>query len=178
MSSDPRGGATITVEIGDLTHAGTDAIVNAANSRLWMGGGVGGAIKRAAGEEVEREAMAHAPIQPGDAVVTAAGRLPSPTRWIIHAATMGPDLQTSEELIRRATASALAKAAEVGASSVALPAMGTGVGGFPMDRAAGVMVDEALRAASATTSLERIVFVVRDESARRLFAAALGGHAT
>ena len=145
-----------------------EAIVNAANSELWMGGGVAGAIKRAAGQSVEHEAMAQGPIQPGQAVVTSAGSLPAPIRWVIHAATMGPDLQTSEELVRRATASAIAAAARVGATSIALPAMGTGVGAFPMQRAALVMVEEARKAESAG-SLERIVFVLRDAGAKAAF---------
>jgi O-acetyl-ADP-ribose deacetylase (regulator of RNase III) len=118
---------------------------------------------------VEQEAMAQGPIQPGEAVATSAGALPAPIRWVIHAATMGPDLQSSEDLVRKATASALAKAVEIGATSIALPAMGTGVGGFPMDRAAVVMVEEAKRAAQQDGSLERIVFVLRDETARQLF---------
>ena len=162
--------AAIEAIVGDITTADVEAIVNAANSQLWMGGGVAGAIKRAAGSIVEQEALAQGPIQPGEAVATSAGALPPPIRWVIHAATMGPDLQTSEELVRMATASALAKAAEIGARSIALPAMGTGVGGFPMDRAAAVMVEEAKRAAQSGGSLERIVFVLRDESAQQLFA--------
>ena len=107
-------------------------------------------------------------------VVTSAGSLPPPIRHVIHAATMGPDLQTSADLVRQATASAIAEAARVGATSVSLPAMGTGVGGFPMDRAAQVMVAEARKSAASGGSLERIVFVLRDESARELFAQALG----
>ena len=163
----------IQVVVGDITKADAEAIVNAANSQLWMGGGVAGAIKHSAGESVEREAMALGPIEPGQAVATSAGSLPSPIRWVIHAATMGPDLQTSEELVRRATASALAKAAEIGARSIAIPAMGTGVGGFPMNRAAQVMAEEAHKAASAGGSLERIVFVLRDDAASRLFESAV-----
>src|SRR6188768_2497726 len=111
----------IEAVVGDITRIDAEAIVNAANSHLWMGGGVAGAIKRAAGSIVEQEAVAQGPIQPGEAVATSAGALPPPIRWVIHAATMGPDLQTSEDLVRQATASALAKAAEVGATSIAMP---------------------------------------------------------
>ena len=164
---------TIEAIVGDITTVHCQAIVNAANSELWMGGGVAGAIKRAAGSVVEQEAMAEGPIRPGEAVATSAGALPAPIRWVIHAATMGPDLQTSEELVRQATASALAKAAEIGAKSVALPAMGTGVGGFPMHRAAQVMVEEARKVSESTGSVERIVFVLRDESACEAFQSAL-----
>jgi len=167
------GQVVLAVVMGDLTAADTDAIVNAANSQLWMGGGVAGAIKRAAGEGVESEAMAQGPIQPGESVVTSAGNLPDPIRWVVHAATMGPDLRTSEELIRLATASALAAAADAGARSIAFPALGTGVGGFPLASAARVMVEVAGRVAAAGTPLERIVFVVRDETAANAFAAEL-----
>jgi len=167
------GQVVLSVVMGDLTAADTDAIVNAANSQLWMGGGVAGAIKRAAGGGVEAEAMAQGPIQPGQSVVTSAGDLPDPIRWVVHAATMGPNLQTSEELIRLATASALAVGARAGARSIAFPALGTGVGGFPLVSAARVMVEEATRAVAAGTPLERIVFVVRDETAANAFAAEL-----
>lgn len=138
-----------------------------------MGGGVAGAIKAAAGDEVEREAVAQGPIEPGEAVVTSAGRLGPPIRWVVHAATMGPDLQTSEAYIRAATASALRAAEQAGARSVALPALGTGVGGFSLERAAEVMVEEARRVVDTGTSLERIVFVVRGEDAKRAFDGAL-----
>jgi O-acetyl-ADP-ribose deacetylase (regulator of RNase III) len=161
----------IEAMIGDITRVDTEAIVNAANSELWMGGGVAGAIKRAAGQSVEQEAMAQGPIRPGEAVATSAGSLRAPIQWVIHAATMCPDLRTSEALVRSATAAALQRAVQVGARSIALPAMGTGVGGFPMDRAAVVMVDEARRLADsdAAKALERILFVLRDDRALAAF---------
>lgn len=164
---------TIDVIVGNLVEADAEAIVNAANSQLWMGGGVAGAIKAAAGEGVERDAVAQGPIQPGEAVATSAGRLPAPIRWVVHAATMGADLQTSEAYIRSATGSALAKAREIGAGSVAMPAMGTGVGGFPMQRAAEVMVEEAVAAARAGIAPGRVIFVLRNDESAALFRAAL-----
>ena len=160
----------IELVVGDITRADTRAIVNAANSHLWMGGGVAGAIRRAGGHEIEREAVTQGPINPGEAVVTAAGSLPAPIRWVVHAATMGPDLETSEAYIRAATASALVAAARAGADSVSFPLLGTGVGGFPVARAARVMVEEARRSA---VPLQRVVFVVRDEYARDAFEDAL-----
>src|SRR5438132_405862 len=96
-----------------------------------MGTGVAGALKRAGGEEIEREAVAKGPIEVGDAVATGAGRLPA--RWVIHGAVMGQDLRTSADLIERTTSSVLRVADELGARSLALPAFGTGVGGFPLD---------------------------------------------
>ncbi len=160
----------IDVVVGDLTKMPVEAIVNAANNELWMGGGVAGAIKAAGGVEIELEAMAQGPIEPGSAVATSAGRLPLPTRWVIHAATMpAATLVTDEVLIRSATRSALKRADEVGAKSVALPALGTGVGGFPIERAARVMAEEAVAFGRTAQSVGRVVFVVRNEEARRTF---------
>src|SRR5437016_14286607 len=139
---------------GDITKLDVDAIANAANDRLWMGAGVAGAIKRAGGEEIEREAVAKGPIPVGDAVATGAGRLPA--RWVIHAAVMGQDLVTSEAAIRAATRRTLEVADELGAESVALPAFGTGVGGFSLDECARLMA-EAVRGYEPR-SLRRIVF--------------------
>ncbi len=168
-----RSPTVIEVMVGSITRAPVEAIVNAANSELWMGAGVAGAIKSEGGESIEREAVAQGPIEPGQAVATGAGRLPDPIRWVIHAATMGPDLRTSGELIASATRSALGCAASVGARSVALPAMGTGVGGFSMEEAARLMVAEARAFAERDERLERIVFVVRDGAAQSIFEAAL-----
>ena len=160
----------IDVVVGDLTKMPVEAIVNAANNELWMGGGVAGAIKTAGGVEIELEAMAQGPIEPGSAVATSAGRLPPPTRWVIHAATMpAATLVTDEVLIRSATRSALKRADEIGAKSVALPALGTGVGGFPIERAARVMAEEAVAFGRTAQSVGRVVFVVRNEEARHAF---------
>src|ERR671935_249609 len=112
---------------GDITSLEVDAIANAANDRLWMGAGVAGAIKRAGGEEIEREAVAKGPIPVGDAVATGAGSLPA--RWVVHGAVMGQDPSTNADLVRRTTMNCLRVADELGASSLALPAFGTGVGG-------------------------------------------------
>ena len=157
----------IEVVTADITTVEADAVVNAANDHLWMGAGVAGAIKRAGGAEIEREAMAKGPIAIGDAVATGAGRLPA--RWVIHAAAMGQDLRTDATMIRRATESAIRVADEVGARSVAMPALGTGVGGFPLDECARIMV-EAVRAHAG--HIERVIFVVRGADAARAFEAA------
>jgi O-acetyl-ADP-ribose deacetylase (regulator of RNase III) len=167
---------TIETIIGDITQVDVEAIVNAANTDLWMGGGVAGAIKRAGGEEIEREAMAQGPIPLGEAVVTGAGRLPY--RGVIHAAAMGYRggqlIPATATTVSQATAAALRRCAERGFRSVAFPALGTGVGGLDMARCAQAMI-EAVRAhwASGATLPERVVFVLRDESARQIFAQAL-----
>ncbi len=131
----------IEVVEGDITALEVDAIANAANDRLWMGGGVAGAIKRAGGTEIENEATAKGPIPLGTAVETGAGRLP--IRYVIHGAVMGQDLQTTADLVAQTTRSCLALADELGAETLALPAFGTGVGGFPLEEAAEIMVREA-----------------------------------
>ncbi len=155
----------------DITTLDVDAIANAANTRLMHGGGVAGAIARAGGEVVQRESIARAPIGLGEAVATAAGEMPC--RWVIHAATMELGGPTSADIIRRATGSTLRCADELGARSLALVAFGTGVGGFPLEEAARIEVEEVRRHVSAGTSLERIVFAVRGADARRAFQDAL-----
>lgn len=156
---------------GDITALEVDAIANAANNHLWMGSGVAGAIKRAGGEEIEREAVAAGRIDVGDAVATGAGRLPA--RWVIHGAVMGQDLRTDADLVRRTTESCLRVADEVGAKSLALPAFGTGVGGFPLEECARIMVG-VVRAYDGG-SLERVIFAVFGGEAKAAFTAALAG---
>lgn len=154
---------------GDITALDVDAIANAANNQLWMGAGVAGAIKRAGGEEIEREAVAKGPIEVGDAVATNAGRLKA--QWVVHGAVMGQDLQTNADLVRRTTRRCLEVADELGARSLALPAFGTGVGRFPLAECAEVMVGET--SAFQPQALERIVFAVFGRDARDAFETAL-----
>ena len=163
--------ATVEVLDTDITTLEVDAIANAANTDLAHGGGVAGAISRAGGPEVQRESDAKAPIGLGEAVETTAGAMPA--RWVIHAATMRLGGPTSEDVIRRATASTLALADRLGARSLALVAFGTGVGGFPLEDAARVEVEEVRRHLEAGSGLERVVFAVHGEAARPAFDAAL-----
>jgi O-acetyl-ADP-ribose deacetylase len=160
----------IEVVATDIASLEVDAVVNAANDRLWMGAGVAGALKRAGGEEIEREAMAQGPIPVGTAVATSGGRLP--VRYVIHGAVMGQDLRTNADLVGRTTRACLALADELGCRSLALPAFGTGVGGFPVDECARIMVAEA-RAYEVGT-LERVVFAVFGDEAYSAFSSALG----
>jgi O-acetyl-ADP-ribose deacetylase len=154
---------------GDITALEVDAIANAANNHLWMGSGVAGAIKRAGGEELEREAVSKGPIEVGDAVATSGGNLTA--RWVIHGAVMGQDLRTNAELVRRTTESCLRVADELGAGSFALPAFGTGVGGFPLEECARIMV-AAVRGYEPR-ALKRVVFAVFGADAKAAFDAAL-----
>src|SRR5262245_45546292 len=154
---------------GDIAALEVDAVANAANDHLWMGAGVAGALKRAGGAEIEREAIAQGPIPVGDAVATGAGRLPA--KWVIHGAVMGQDLRTNAELVQRTTRSVLRVADDLGAESIALPAFGTGVGGFPLDECARLMV--AVARAHEPRTLQRVVFAVFGDEARRVFEGAL-----
>src|SRR3954465_11845467 len=139
-------------------------------ARRGRGRGAGarrGAVARAAGPERERESRERAPIELGGAVATTAGDLPA--RWVIHAATMvDPGGRSSAEVIEKATRSTLSVAEELGARSLALVAFGTGVGGFPLDEAARIMVGAARSHAART--LELIVFAVHGDEAERAFA--------
>jgi O-acetyl-ADP-ribose deacetylase (regulator of RNase III) len=160
--------AELEVKQADVTRLEVDAIANAANTQLRHGGGVAGAISRAGGPEVQRESDERAPIGLGEAVETTAGDMPA--RWVIHAATMELGGPTSAEIIERATACTLAKAEELGCRSLALVAFGTGVGGFPLDEAARLMVGVAQ---GHEGELEQIVFAVHGEDAERAFSEAL-----
>jgi O-acetyl-ADP-ribose deacetylase (regulator of RNase III) len=155
----------------DITTLAVDAIANAANTELRHGGGVAAAIARAGGRAIDEESRKAAPIGLGEAVETSGGELPC--RWVIHAATMEPGGPTSADVIRRATASTLARADELGARSLALVAFGTGVGGFPLDDAARIEVEEVRRRLAGGSQLERVVFAVHGERARAAFQAAI-----
>jgi len=157
----------ITLRKGDIARVQADAIVNAANNALWMGGGVAGAIKRAGGKEIEAEAVRQGPIPVGDAVVTGAGTLAA--RYVIHAAVMGTDLKTDAEKIRAATRNSLLRAEELGLKAVAFPALGTGVGEFPYEEAAEIMLETVGEHLSGRSGLEQVIFVLYGDEAFQAF---------
>src|SRR4051794_7453785 len=161
----------IQVLQADVTRLEVDAIANAANTRLLHGGGVAGAIARAAGAELEGESHERAPIELGSAVATTAGG-PPPPRGIPPPTMVDPGGRSSAEVIEKATLSTFSVAEELGARSLALVAFGTGVGGFPLDEAARIMVGAARSHAART--LELIVFAVHGDEAERAFANAVG----
>ncbi len=163
--------AAIEALDADITTLEVDAIANAANTELRHGGGVAAAIARAGGPAVDEASRAAAPLGLGEAVETTAGEMPS--RWVIHAATMELGGPTSADIIRRSTASTLARADALGARSLALVAFGTGVGGFPLDEAARIEVEEVRRHLADGSGLERVVFAVHGERARAAFQAAI-----
>jgi O-acetyl-ADP-ribose deacetylase (regulator of RNase III) len=157
----------IEIYRGDITRLELDALVNAANNQLWMGGGVAGALKRAGGKEIEGEAVRKGPIPIGQAIITGAGKLEA--KYIIHAAVMGQDLKTDAEKIRQATRNSLLRAEEIGIKTMAFPALGTGVGGFPLDVCARIMIDEVRQYLATKAELERVVFALYNEPAYQAF---------
>jgi O-acetyl-ADP-ribose deacetylase len=167
----------ISATVGDIIEADTEAIVNAANNHYRMGAGVAGAIRSAGGPEVEREAVSRGPTDVGAAVSSTAGDLPY--RRVIHAAAMGFEggsmIPATADSVRKATTSALRIADAEGITSLAFPALGTGVGGFNIKECAEVMVGAVSEYLSRNESsgITRIVFVLRDEDAREAFQRAI-----
>jgi O-acetyl-ADP-ribose deacetylase (regulator of RNase III) len=157
----------IVILQGDLTEQECDAIVNVANNRLWMGGGVAGAIKRKGGEEIEREAVSKGPIPIGEAITTKAGKLKA--RYVIHAATMGSDFKTSAEIIEKATLNSLKLTEELRLESIAFPALGTGVGGFPVAECAKIMLDTARKFLQNAKQIKEVRMVLFDIESYKIF---------
>jgi O-acetyl-ADP-ribose deacetylase (regulator of RNase III) len=157
----------IEVRQGDITEADAETIVNAANNHLWMGSGVAGAIKRKGGIEIEKDAVAKGPINVGEAVASTAGKLPY--KYIIHAAGMGQDLRTNEQIVHKVTENSLLLADSLGIKSIAFPAIGTGVGGFPVELCAQKMISATRDLADRLSSIETVVFVLFDKTSYNAF---------
>ena len=163
--------ARIELWNGDICDLEVDAIVNAANLSLWMATGVGGAIKRAGGDSIEFAAVRQAPVELGGSIVTTAGTLAA--RAVIHAVSLDRDRRTSAPVIASAVRSAMARAREIGARSVAFPALGTGVGGFPLDEAARVTVETVRSELDSSPTIEHVIFALRGAVAYEAFRVAL-----
>lgn len=157
----------VIIRQGDLTDSDADAIVNAANNDLMLGGGVAGAIRGKGGPSIQAECDKIGPIPLGEAAVTGGGYLHA--RHVIHAASMRLGEATTEENLRSSTRNSLARAEELKLRSVALPAIGTGIAGFPLTRCAEVMMAEVREHLGGATTLERIEFVLFDQAAQRIF---------
>ena len=158
----------IKVVIGDITEVRADAIVNAANNKLLMGGGVAGAIKRKGGKVIEEEAVKKGPIRIGEAIATNAGELAA--KFVIHAATMGLDFKTDEVKIRDACRNSLKLAKELKINSIVFPALGCGSGGFPLLASAKIMAQEVLKyLRDNNSSLKEIIFCLVDSKAFDVF---------
>lgn len=157
----------VTIRQGDLTQAKADAIVNAANNDLILGGGVAGAIRTKGGPSIQEECRHIGPIRIGEAAITGAGKLPA--RHVIHAASMELGGYTSEQGLRESTRNSLLRAKENGLESIAFPAIGTGIAGFPMERCAEVMLKEIRAHLIGETSLKQIDIVLHDSAALKVF---------
>lgn len=158
----------ILIQQGDLTDMDVDAIVNAANNDLILGAGVAGAIYRKGGESIQQECNEIGSIPVGYAAITGAGKLKA--RFVIHAASMGlGGVRTTAKTLRTSTAHSLRLAAERKLKSIAFPAIGTGVSGFPLDECAQIMLAEAVQHLQGETSLESVYFVLFDARARDVF---------
>ena len=160
-------GLTVEVMQGDLTRQDVDAIVNAANNDLELGGGVAGAIARAGGPAIQTECRTIGPVEVGDAAITSGGNLKA--RYVIHAASMRLGSRTSADSLRQSTRRSLEIAREKGLRSIAFPAVGTGIARFPLDECARIMVDEVIAHASIRSSLEEVRFVLFDGEAESAF---------
>jgi len=152
---------------GDITEQAVDAIVNAANSQLVLGSGVAGAIREKGGPSIQAECDRIGPIAVGEAALTGAGQLPA--RYVIHAAGMPLGGAASEESVRSSMRAALGRARERSCRTLAVPAIGAGVGSVPLQRCAEILLDEAKRHLASDTSLSEIRFVLFGEPAYRVF---------
>ncbi len=152
---------------GDLTAQEVDAIVNAANTELQLGAGVAGAIRSKGGASIQAECDRIGPVALGEAAVTGAGALP--TRFVIHAASMHPGGSATEDSVRSCFRASLGLAREKGCRSLAVPAIGAGIAGFPLQRCAEVLIEEARAHLAGETTLGEIRFVLFGEPAYRMF---------
>jgi O-acetyl-ADP-ribose deacetylase len=156
---------------GDICQLEVDAIVNPANPSLWMATGVGASLKAAGGDQVEFAAVRQAPVSLGDAIVTPAGHLAA--RMVIHAVSLDRDRRTSAEAIERALRSVFARAREHGVTTIAIPALGTGVGGFPLEAGAAITVATVREELGRTPDIREVTLAIRGTTAYAAFEAAL-----
>jgi O-acetyl-ADP-ribose deacetylase len=163
--------ARIELWNGDICDLEVDAIVNAANLSLWMSTGVGGAIKKAGGEQIEFAAVRQAPVPLGGAIVTPAGSLAA--QAVIHAVSLDRDRRTSGPIIEAAVRSAMERAREIAATSIAFPALGTGVGGFPLEEAARITVATVRDELQRSPTIQHVIFALRGAAVYQAFQAAL-----
>jgi len=161
----------VTIRQGDITEAPADAIVNAANNDLKLGGGVAGAIRIKGGPSIQHECDRLAPVEIGEAAITGGGNLPA--RYVIHAASMRLGGRTTEPSLRLSTRNSLLRAKEKGLESIAFPAIGTGIAGFPLDRCGEIMGAEVRDHLKGETSLKRVEFVLFDQPSLYIFRRAL-----
>ncbi len=150
---------------GDITKQEVDAIVNAANTQLIMGGGVAGAIRRAGGEEINEEAIKKGPIPLGEAAVTKAGRLKA--KFVIHAASMHLGGVATPESIKKSVRNSLVRAEELGLKTIAFPAVGCGIAGFPVSKGAKIILQTIKE--FEPSSLEHAIVILYSQADHEIF---------
>ncbi len=163
--------ARIELWNGDICDLEVDAIVSPAATSLWMSTGIAGEIKRIGGDEIEFAAIRQAPVKLGDAIVTPAGRLAA--KVVVHAVSLERDRRTSGPALDRAARNAMARVRELGLTSVAFPALGTGLGGFPLEEAARIAVEAVREELQTPSTIEHVIFALRGAAAYEAFARAL-----
>ncbi len=156
---------------GDICVLEVDAIVSPASPSLWMATGVAGAIKRAGGDEIEFAAVRQGPLEVGQAIVTGAGSLAA--RAVIHAVSLDHAHRTSSAAIDAAVRSAMQAARAIGATSIAFPALGTGIGGFPLDEAAAATVRAVREETETSPDIAHVIFALRGAAPFEAFGRAL-----
>ncbi|GIV05118.1 MAG: hypothetical protein KatS3mg016_0693 [Fimbriimonadales bacterium] len=171
MVSTTYRGVAIEVLEADITEQAVDAIVNAANNDLILGGGVAGAIARKGGPSIQEECRQHGPIQVGEAAITGAGDLPA--RYVIHAASMRLGGTATAESIRSSVAHSLQLAETHGVESLAVPAVGMGIAGFPLNEGARIMMETLKAHIDAGANLKRVRFCLFGREATEAFERAL-----
>ena len=170
------GKTKLEVASGDITVLAVDAVVTPSATELWMDHGVAAAVKRAGGEAVEKEAVLQGPVAIGEAVITTGHDLKA--RWVVHVALTDAGPQADAAGIAKATRASLVAAERCHARSVAIPAFGTGGGGFPLYQCASIMLTEMvayLKERGKGTCLRHIVLSVYDDAARAAFKNAMAG---
>lgn len=162
------GKTTFSLERGDITDAEVDAVVNGATTELVMTTGIAGTMKKKGGVVIEEEALREAPVEIGEAVLTVGGNLPA--MHVIHAATMGPDHKTDPDKIKAATKASLVVADKHRLTSIAFPALGSGVGSLPPEKSAEALISTMLEhLKSGTSTIQRVLFVVYQDEAYKAF---------
>jgi O-acetyl-ADP-ribose deacetylase (regulator of RNase III) len=159
--------AKIHILKGDITDSRSEAIVNAANTDLWLGSGVAASIRKKGGPSIQQECDEIAPIELGEAAVTGAGDLPC--QYVIHAASMSMDVPTSDESLYDSVKNSLLRVSDLQAKSVAFPAIGTGVSEFDPQRCAEIMLEEIDRLLPELPGIERVELVLLNEDVYQVF---------
>jgi len=152
---------------GDLTAMNVDAIVNAANNELVLGGGLAAAIRKKGGPDIQKECNRHGPVSIGEAAITGGGKLKA--HYVIHAASMSFSVTTTDKSLKDSTLNSLKRAEEMHLQSIAFPAIGTGIAGFPVQRCADIMLDIFITYEKRDSSIKDVYMVLYDDDTYRVF---------